>query len=193
MIASRRAARLVAGLVVSWAITSPSSAFADEDASALVRQGVALRRDHRNDEAAAVFARAAALSPKPSVRAQLALAEQAVARWLDAEHDLDAALAAEDDPWIAKNRAALEENRGIVRQHLGWITVDCDVEGADVRLDGRALSRGTQTRAVVGEGALDVTATGYLPEARRVTIASAEHLRVPVTLAPPAREEGLPA
>jgi hypothetical protein len=99
-------------------LCSALPARADEDLGTLLRRGVALRREHRNEEALAVFQRAVALSATPPVLAQRGLAEEALSLWLDAARDLDAALAAQDDPWIVKNDAPLKRARSVVGQHL---------------------------------------------------------------------------
>jgi tetratricopeptide (TPR) repeat protein len=95
---------LIAALLLSS--STPGRADARADATSLIRRGVELRKEHRNDEALAAFAQAFALAPSPAAQAQRALAEQALGRWLDAEKDLEAALASEDDRWIEKNRGA---------------------------------------------------------------------------------------
>src|SRR6266851_411915 len=123
------------------AASAPALAQEDE-ARFLLREGVELRREHRNEEALARFERAFAIVHSPTARAQVALAEQALARWLDAERDLDAALDTTDDPWIAKNRPVLREARQEIDDHLGWLTVDVTAPDADVRIDGRATRAG---------------------------------------------------
>ena len=156
--------------------------------------GVALRREHRTEEALALFAKAVAISPSPNARAQLALAEQALARWLDAERDLDAALAANSE-WIEKNRASLEGARAVVRQHLGWLTVNTDVAAAHAQLDGRPIPRSLGTRVVAGPSVLEVRAAGYAPDIRRLEVRADEHVHTTISLeplvaapAPPVRE-----
>jgi hypothetical protein len=161
----------------------PARATEDDDPMALIRQGVALRREHRTEEALALFAKAVAISPDPNARAQLALAEQALARWLDAERDLDAALAANSE-WIEKNRASLEGAREVVRQHLGWLVVDIDVAAAHAQLDGRPIPRSIETRVVAGPSVLEVRAAGYAPDIRRLDVRADEHARATISLEP---------
>ena len=71
----------------------------------LVKQGLELRREHRDGEALDTFRRAYAAAPTPRVRVQIAFAEQALGRWVDAEADLQKALASADDAWIAAEPA----------------------------------------------------------------------------------------
>jgi serine/threonine-protein kinase len=156
---------------------APSSVRADDDVATLLRRGVQLRREHRNAEALDVFARALALSPTPRVRAQVALAEQAVGRWIEAERDLDAALSSDQDPWIAKNRAVLEEARGVVEQRLSWLTVEVATPSAEAELDGQPVPCGVETRVLARSSILKVRAAGYVPEERSVTLQPAQHLQ----------------
>ncbi len=178
---SRSIGLLSMGLLL-LASTAPARADGD-DAIALVRAGVALRREHRTEEALALFAKAVAISPTPSARAQLALAEQALARWLDAERDIDAALAANSE-WVEKNRASLEGARAVIRQHLGWLTVDIDVATAHAQLDGLPITPGVQTRVVAGTSVLEVRAPGYAPDIRRLDVRSDQHVRAAISLEP---------
>lgn len=154
----------------------------DQTADLLLR-AFELRRQHRNEEALAVYEQAFALSPTPATRAQRGLAEQALARWRLAEQDLESALASED-PWVVRNRASLERARLAVGEHLAWLTVDVDVAGADVRLEGEPIPPRSETRVAAGVGVLEVRAAGHVPDVRRVSLAPSEHVHWSVTLAP---------
>jgi hypothetical protein len=162
---------------------APTSRADGEDAAALLLRGYALRREHRNEEALAVYAQAFALSPTPAVRAQKALAEQTLGHWLDAERDLDLSLAT-GDPWVERNRTSLEDARAVVRQHLAWLTVDVDVDGARILLDGEPLSQGREARVVAGMGVLEVRGPGRVPDIRRVSLAPSEHVHQRISLEP---------
>ncbi len=175
---------IVAAFLFAGCGVCASPSYADDDAtSALLRQGVELRRQHRNEEALAAYEQAFALSPTAAVRAQRGLAEQALGHWTAAERDLDLALAA-SDPWVARNRASLEDARVVVHQHLSWLTVDVDVAGAAIQLDGEPLTPGSEARVLAGVGVVEVRAAGYVPEIRRVSLAPSEHVRQRITLAP---------
>jgi hypothetical protein len=171
-------------MLAAWIVTPLSSASGQAaDEASLLRHGVELRREHRNEEALEVFARVLATHPTPVARAQVALAEQALGRWLQAENDLKAALEARDDPWIAKNGPALEDARAEIDRHLAWMTVDVDVASAVVRLDGRTIEAGSETRVPAGTGVLEVHADGYVPDVRGVEIRAREHGHIAITLA----------
>jgi hypothetical protein len=160
-----------------------SSAFADDDVADLLDRGVELRREHRNEEALALFERAARLAPAPPTFAQMALAEQALGRWVDAARDFDAALSSGDDPWIAKNLDALVGAQAIVSRHVGWIAVQVDAAGAEVLLDGRPIPQGPDLCVTSGGAVLEVHAAGRVPDIRHVEIEPAKHARLTIALA----------
>jgi hypothetical protein len=184
----KRGCRIVAlGLALADLVASSPVRAEDGGSDAHLRRGVELRKEHRNEEALAEFQLAYATDPTPIARAQVALAEQALARWPEAEHDLAEALAAADDRWIAANRARLDEAMATIARHLGWLEVTVNVRGAEILLDGRALER-TPARVQAGMAVLQVRAPGYVPDIRRIEIAPgstpAPPTRVDVALAP---------
>ncbi len=177
----RATARLTLVTLLGLAALAPPAHADGDDVAALLRRGFELRRQHRNEEALAAYDEAFALSPTPPVRAQRALAEQTLGHWIVAERELDLALAT-DDPWITRNRPSLEDARAVVRQHLAWLTVDVDVQDADIRLDGEPLPQGTAARVIAGAGVLEVRAPGCIPDIRRVFLAPSEHVRQQISL-----------
>jgi hypothetical protein len=176
-------ARLAAVLLFAHATYAPLARADGDDLTTLLLRGFELRRQHRNEEALAVYDQAFALSPTPAVRAQRALAEQSLGHWLVAERELDLAFAT-DDPWVARNRESLDAARAIVSQHLAWLTVDVDVANADIRLDGEPLQQGVAARVVAGAGVLEVRAPGRVLDIRRVSFAPSEHVHKEIRLAP---------
>jgi len=175
----RAVACACACVVASWA--TPSRA---DDVSDLLRRGVALRRERRNEEALAAFQEAARLAPTPPVVAQLALAEQALGRWPDAARDLDAALSSPSDPWIAKNRDALRAAQSVVAAHVAWVEIDVEPADAQIHLDGRAITAGGATPVGTGPGVIEVRADARVPDVRRVDLAAGERLHLVISLAP---------
>jgi tetratricopeptide (TPR) repeat protein len=170
-----------AAAIASLSSVAPNAGADPADVSQLLQEAFELRRAHRNEEALKVYARAFSLAPSPAVRAQLALAEQSLGRWLDAERDLEAALGT-SDPWVEKNRAALEDARGLIGQHLAWLTVDVTPQGAQIQLDGLAIPQGTETRVPAGGGILEVQVNAHVPDIRRVSLGPGEHAHAQITL-----------
>lgn len=179
------AARLALAFSTSLALLGSASPARAGDAGAdPLRRGVELRKEHRNEEALAEFQRAFAQDPSPVARAQIALAEQALARWPEAEHDLAEALTATEDPWIASNRARLDEAMTAIARHLGWLEVRVNVTGAELLLDGHPIER-TPARVQSGMAVLQVRAPGFVPDIRRIEVApGVAPTRVDVALAP---------
>jgi tetratricopeptide (TPR) repeat protein len=91
---------------------------AARQADALVSQGVALRRAGDDEGALVLFTRAYELDPDARILAQRALAEQALARFVEAEEHLAEALEDDDHPWIELHRVSLEESLATIRASL---------------------------------------------------------------------------
>jgi len=141
------------------------------DADSLIKSGLELRRQHRDAEALEVFRRAYDASPTPRALAQIAFAEQALGKWVEAEADLQRALAPRDDPWISRNLALLQRGLATIQEHLGWIEIAADVTPADVRINGVDLgTHGLPEKLRVEAGSVDIElrARGY-ETARRLT------------------------
>jgi hypothetical protein len=183
---------LHAAVVASLLVCDAAHAGDGDKAETLLRQGVQLRREHRDAEALEAFQRALAASGSPIARAQVALAEQALGEWVEAERDLKLALADSDEAWIARNRPALEDAGGEIARHLGSLTVTIEPKGAEPRLDGQRIAPGIETRLPVGPATLDVSAPGYMTQNRRLDIAPSADVRVSVTLAPLVAPPGEP-
>ncbi|MEZ4405046.1 MAG: PEGA domain-containing protein [Polyangiales bacterium] len=125
---------LTAGLAL---VTSAASAQSSEDA--LLSECYALRRAGRNDASLARCEQAVALSRSGRALAQLALTEMALERWVDAANHIHAALAAVTDPWVQRNRAALDTALTSVSAHVSMLRVESNVPGSTVRLNGREV------------------------------------------------------
>ena len=177
-------------LASSLLATLPSLAFAQpapDRCADGVRDGVALRREGRDVEALELFRTVAQRCPQARVRVQLAWAEQAVGRWVDAERDLGAALATRDDPWVEARRDRLDADLARIREHLGQLQITGGVEGAEVLLDGVVVSTlpmSAPVSAVAGAARLELRREGYYPVRRDVTIAAGVVAREEVQMRP---------
>jgi hypothetical protein len=164
---------LVAGVAVAvW--LAPTSAFAQpSEVDALIEQGVELREQRKDDEALKVFTRAFELSHGPRAQAQVALAEQALGRWVQAESDMTAALAATEDMWITRNAAALEKALRTIREHLGDLELRGGVPGGEVLINGAhagTMPLDRPLRVAAGTCVLEIRTAGYFPLVREVMV-----------------------
>lgn len=130
----------------------------------LIDQGVALREEGRDEEALALFEQAYAQTNAARALAQIALAEQALGRFVEAEAHLADALTHDEDPFIRRNRAPLEGALEEIRLRVGDLSVEGGVPGAEVIIGGQAvgvLPLDAPVRVVAGSVAVEIRATGY--------------------------------
>lgn len=173
-------------LAVAIVVSLSASAFGQNNprVSEILRRGVQLRQQGQDEAALREFQRALRMSPEPRVLAQVALAEQALGRWVEASRHIDAALASQTDPWVQRNRATLEASRTEVEQHVGRLLVTGGVGGAEVVVNGERVATLPMTEAPVlaGTGALEVRAEGYMTVTRPLRIAAGATTRERVSL-----------
>jgi PEGA domain len=152
---------------------------------ALINEGLALREKGDDEGALGSFRRAYELSKGARPLAQIALAEQALGRWADAEGHLGQAVLRSEDPWIARNKSLLEQALVEIQGHLGSLDLSGGVAGAEVRVNGTTVGsfplKGP-LRVPAGSVALEVRAPGYMPVARTVVVPSRGLAREAVVL-----------
>jgi len=144
------------------------------DADALVKEGIALRRQGKDLAALKKFEEANTVQESPRTLAQIGLAEQALGRWGAADRHLRGALSATDDGWISKNRKLIEQALKIVGQHVGQLEIVGSPVGSEVLVDGEVVGRlplGGAVAATAGGVAVEVRAPGYVPVVRSAQIA----------------------
>jgi tetratricopeptide (TPR) repeat protein len=158
---------------------------APEEEERLIRQGIELRKAGDDLAASEIFRRAYDRSRSPRAAAQLGIAEQALGRWEDADIHITEALRAKGDPWIEKNRAAIERSAGVIKAHLARIHLVGEPSGAEVLFNGRSV--GTLPLAgpisvSVGEIDVELRAPGYVSANRRVTLVAGQYQRMVLRL-----------
>jgi hypothetical protein len=165
---------------------STARAAPDSEVGELMAAGIQFRRQHQDASALDAFQRAYAIDKSPRTMAQIALAEQALGRWLDAERHLEQALKGESDPWIARNRALLREALDDVAHHLGQLDLEANVPGAELFLDDQPVGplplKGMHV--VAGKAVLEIRAEGYSAVRFEVQVPGAGVLQERVELKP---------
>src|SRR4051812_4927119 len=154
------------------AVLAAGRAHADDSEKVFIEKGLSLRRDHRDVEALEQFRRAHDIHPSPRTRAQIALAEQAIGRWADAEQDLSAALAETSDRWIVEHAEALRRALEVVRNHLGSVALKANVDGAEVWLNGNRIGPLPMgpLRVPGGKHRFEIRLAGYEPAWRSIEL-----------------------
>lgn len=177
---------MVLGLVLG-ALAWPGSASAESDnrADRLIRRGVEMRQAGQDEQALELFRSAYAIQPSPRAQAQIALAAQALGRWVEAEREMMSALGGAHDPWVEKNGATLRRAMTAVRQHLGSLEVVGSPAGARVKVDDRdigVLPFEKAVRVTAGEIVVSVSAPGYIEISRKVQAGAGNLVREVFTL-----------
>lgn len=181
-------AHTTTAVLVAVALATTGARAQNAEVEQLLRHGIELRQ--RGDDASALgeFQRAWQLAGTPRTLAQVALCEQAMGRWIDAETHLREALRAESDPWITRNRQALDAALGVIAQHVGMLLAVSDAQGAELLVDDRPVGRLPLDAPLrLGAGEYQVTARlGARATSQRVVVAAGETARVELRLGVPA-------
>lgn len=165
-------------LVLGATLATSALAHAATEELDLLREGVALRRAGRDEEALQRFQRAYEIDHGARALAQMGLAEQALGRWPIAYEHLTQALAAPKDPWVATNQAALRTSLNEVSQHVGMLEFIGGSAGAEVRIDGVARGQLPLEKPLVlpiGSVTITIARAGFVP-VQRVAIIRAHQM-----------------
>jgi hypothetical protein len=149
----------------------------------LIRQGVELRQQNRDQAALPFFQRAYDLEQSPRTAGQLGLVQANMGYWLAAERHLDEALASSRHPWVLKHGRELEQTLKIVRASIGEIELVGTPSGGEVLVNGRSegiLPLKAPIRARDGMAQVVVRAPGFEEKQTSVRIfgGKREHLQV---------------
>jgi hypothetical protein len=179
---------IIIGLVVAAVFGTagmPTAHAADSQEEAALRRGLDLRENGNDEAALAEFQRAYDLHQSGRARAQMALAEQALGHWVEAESHLGEALQHTREPWITRNTALLEQALIDIREHLGSMELTGGQPGAEVRINGRVVGNlplGGPVRVEAGSVAVEVRAAGYLPVVRTISVPAKGLARQPIVM-----------
>ena len=158
-----------------------------------VKRGVALRRAGNDVAALREFQKAWDITQTPRTSAQLGLCQQSLGQWAPAQARLLEALAAKEDPWITKNRMALEKALASAREHIGHLSVVGDPKGAEVLIGGRVVGTFPLSDPIaVSEGTVDVEvrAGKFQSVTRSAKVDAGQFVELVVRLTPQNSGEG---
>jgi hypothetical protein len=154
-------------------------------AAGLIDEGVELRKAGKEREALAKFREAYELEATPRALAQMALAEKSLRSYVDAEGHFEDALADADDPWIAKNREALETAKSYVANQLAWLVVTTNVAKAQLSVNGTVVGElplSKPHRIVAGLTVVEVRRDGYVDGRSESTLVADEVTEIRIDL-----------
>ena len=143
------------------------------EAEALIRQGVELRAQKKDERALPMFEKAYQVSRSPRTAGQLGLVEMALGYFVDAEKYLGEAVASPDHPWVAKNLPTLKAQLATAKSQIGELYIIGEPAGAEVVVNGKSVGRlplSGPVRLDKGRVDVQVRAAGYLPTSDSVTM-----------------------
>lgn len=181
------AACLVAAIAAHGRPCRASDASDSEKAEQLIRSGNALRRNGQDARALPMFQQAYELSRTPRTAAQLGLAELALGYWDAAADHLTEALTSGRNPWVDKNRSAIDASLTQAKSHLASVVVKGGPAGAEVLVNGKSVGTLPLSEPVrVNEGRIEteVRASGYKSNHRVLTVEGSSTANVTVNLEP---------
>ena len=175
---------LVPALLVAVLTLGAGTASA-QSVEVLIQEGLDLRRQSRDQEALQRFQRAYDMSQSAQALAQIALAEQALGNFVQAEIHLSTAIQVRNDPWIAQRSGQLQQALATIQARLGTVELTGGVNGAEVWVDGE--NRGTfpqaaRLRVRAGTVNVEIRANGYLPVQRQIIISAGGTAREAIQL-----------
>jgi hypothetical protein len=154
-----------------------------------IERGVKLMNQSDFAGALDAFHSAREKSPTPESMARIALAEQGLKRWVDAEFHLRAALSQETDPWIKRYRPLLEDAVADIGKHLGSLDIQGSPDGGVVEVDGEViglLPLRKAPRVPIGQHQVKVSAPDHEPLVQAVQIDAGRTASLAVSLKPSA-------
>jgi len=189
--ASSPLARLVVALVVlsgaAGAMSRTARAQNTDPAKAeeLIQQANDLRRHGHDERALPLLRKAYEIARSARTAGQLGLAEMALGYWVSAETHLNEALAENRNPWVGKNRTALDSALRETQTHLGELRIEGKPDGAEISVNGSlvgTLPLENPVRVVEGRVTVEARAPGRKPKSTTVTIAAHANERLQLVL-----------
>jgi hypothetical protein len=178
---------LVLAAVLLLAAAPVRGATAEDEAEALIKEGVRLRSHDQTPAALPQFEKAYQTFKSPRTAGQLGLCELELGSFAEAERHLGEALATPSHPWIAKNKATLKSSLEKARANVGELVLTLTPASADVSLNGKPVEKalpGAPIRVAKGSVDLEVRAPGFAPTRETITIVAGKREQRTFVLAP---------
>lgn len=185
--------RTLAGLVlVSAATMAAATARADseDDARARVKRGLQLYDEGEYRLALAELERANEILPSWKLLYNIGQIHIQLGEYARAERVLRQYLDEGGGQIPADRRAEVEKDLAMLAPRVAKVTVEVNVDGADVFVNDQAAGRAPLAKVPVDAGALRIVVTkpGYQSETRAVRVAGGDETVIRIELAPQKRE-----
>ena len=156
-------------------------AFAVDEAEQMIRKGLELRKRGDDLGALPLFEQAYRTSHTARAAAQLGFCEQALGRWTAVELHLAEVLKTPDDPWVKKNRAAIDESLAAAKSKVAVIEILGEPSGGEVRVNASVVGRlplPKPLRVEAGEIDVDLRAEGYRRTTKSLRVEGGQYQKV---------------
>ncbi|MGE3634179.1 MAG: PEGA domain-containing protein, partial [Sandaracinaceae bacterium] len=177
--------RSIAGFAFALALLGTASSARAQDADELIQEGVHAREAREDARALELFRQAQSMRPSGEALAQIALAEQALGRFVQSEEHLRDALVFPNDPFVERNRRLLEGALEEISASIGTLTITGSPTGAAIFVEGREVGRLPLPEPIrVDAGSCEVVAVraGYEEARLEVTVEGGGNADVTVVL-----------
>ncbi len=174
---------LLIALTAQLAITNVALA---KSSKQLIEEGLDLRERGQDQRALQLFQEAYRKTPTAQALAQIALAEQALGRWVDAQMHLSEALRSKE-AWITQRSAPLNRALQAIRSRLARVEVLGAPAGAKVLINGKqvgALPLSAPVYVAAGSTLVELHAEGHRPSSRTIELKAGAFGRETIELLP---------
>lgn len=155
------------------------------EASARFQRGVALFVEGDYDAALIEFRRAYDAAPAYSVLYDIGQTQLALRHYPEAIEAFSRYLSEGAERVTSERRAEVEATVATIRQRIGQVEVDVDVEGAEVRIDDTVVGVAPILRSIpvsIGTHRIEASARGRESASRTVTVAGGDSLAIHLSL-----------
>lgn len=152
----------------------------------LIEEGLNLRERGQDQRALQLFQEAYRKTPTAQALAQIALAEQALGRWVDAQLHLSEALQSKE-AWIAQRSAPLNRALQAIRDRLARVEVLGAPAGAKVLINGKqigTLPLSAPIYVTAGSTLIELRAQGHRSSNRTIELKAGAFGRETIELLP---------
>lgn len=174
---------LSSGVTAQRAARNASASDQDASYDVLIREALSEFNAANYAEARALFERAHALKPNARTLRGLGITAFELKRYVQALHELDAALVETRNPLTAAQHAEVEALKVKARRFVGEVKLEVTPDDASILVDGQPAA-GTELVLDLGEHEVSVRADGYRDENLKLVIDGGERVTRRVELQP---------